>query len=102
MRRQTFSMGIDPIARSIPEQVDLADGSAAWVVDTGPDEGIPVLFIGGSATSATVVDLVSFLSSAREELGIRRIDVFEERRPNCGHGRLSRNSRPRVAEPHPV
>ena len=43
MRRQTFSMGIDPIARSIPEQVDLADGSAAWVVDTGPDEGIPVL-----------------------------------------------------------
>ena len=75
MRRQTFSMGIDPITRSTPEQVDLADGSAAWVVDTGPDDGIPVLFVGGSATSATVVDLVSFLASAREELGIRLISV---------------------------
>lgn len=75
MRRQTFSMGIDPITRSTPERVELADGTTAWVVDTGPDDGLPVLFVGGSATSATVVDLVSFLSSAREELGIRLISV---------------------------
>ena len=55
--------------------VELADGTQAWVVDTGPEDGIPVLFVGGTGTSATVVRLVEFLSSAREDLGIRLISI---------------------------
>lgn len=75
MRILAFSEGIDPITHSTPERIETADGTLAWVVDTGPDDGTPVLFVGGSATSATAVDLVSFLDTAREELGIRLISV---------------------------
>lgn len=63
------------VRRSTPVEVRLADGSSAWVVVSGPADGTPVLFVGGSATSATVVDLVSFLSSEQEALGLRLISV---------------------------
>lgn len=70
-----FPDSFDPITSTTPVEVPLADGTSAWVSDVGPEDGIPVLFVGGSSTSATVVDLVSFLSSAQEELGIRLISV---------------------------
>ena len=44
-----------------------------------------VLFIGGTGTSATVVSLVEFLSSAREALGIRLISID---RPGYGSAPL--------------
>jgi len=65
----------DEILRSTPVEVSLAEGSSAWVVDTGPSGATPVLFVGGSATSATVVDLVSFRSSLQQQLGLRLISV---------------------------
>ena len=70
-----FSAGIDGITRSTSEEVTVDGGKSAWVSQSGPRDGTPVLFVGGSATSATVVDLVSFLSSAQDELGIRLISV---------------------------
>lgn len=69
-----FSAGMDPISRSTPKKV-IVDGKPAWVSVSGPEDGTPVLFVGGSATSATAVDLVSFLSSAQNKLGVRLISV---------------------------
>ena len=68
-----------------PVAVTLRDGEEAWVVDTGPNDGLAVLFIGGTGTSATVVSLVEFLSSAREALGIRLISID---RPGYGSAPL--------------
>lgn len=70
-----FGSGFDPLTSPDPARIELADGSAAWVVDTGPKDGVPVLFVGGTGTSATVVRLVEFLSSAREKLGVRLISL---------------------------
>lgn len=70
-----FGATFDPVTGPEPTMLTLADGSQAWVVDTGPADGIPVLFVGGTGTSATVSHLVEFLSSAREELGIRLISI---------------------------
>lgn len=70
-----FGPGFDPVTSPEPTEVVLADGGSAWVVDTGPVDGLPVLFVGGTGTSATVVRLVEFLSSARDALGIRLVSI---------------------------
>ena len=44
-------------------------------VDTGPGNGIPVLFLGGTGTSAAVVQLTDFLRAMREDLNLRLISV---------------------------
>ena len=80
-----FGSTFDPVISPEPQVVTLHDGQEAWVVDTGPDDGIPVLFIGGTGTSATVVSLVEFLSSARDALGIRLISMD---RPGYGSAPL--------------
>lgn len=70
-----FDGSFDSPTSPEPVKIALADGTTAWVVDTGPKNGTPVLFVGGTGTSATVVRLVEFLSSAREKLGIRLISI---------------------------
>jgi pimeloyl-ACP methyl ester carboxylesterase len=70
-----FGSEFDPIGSPIPVSVDLPDGSHATIVDTGPEGGTPVLFIGGAGTSATVVGLFEFHSSAREALNLRMISI---------------------------
>jgi non-heme chloroperoxidase len=70
-----FGPTFDAVTSPEPQMIPLAGGQEAWVVDTGPEDGIPVLFIGGTGTSATAVRLVEFLSSARKELGIRLIAI---------------------------
>lgn len=71
----SFAVDLTPPTSPEPVEVDLADGTSARVVDVGPADGIPVLFIGGTGTSATVVRLVEFLSEARERLGIRLVSI---------------------------
>ena len=80
-----FGSTFDPVTSPDPVAVTLRDGEEAWVVDTGPNDGLAVLFIGGTGTSATVVSLVEFLSSAREALGIRLISID---RPGYGSAPL--------------
>ena len=82
-----FGSTFDAVVSPEPRVVPLDDGQRAWVVDTGPGGGIAVLFVGGTGTSATIVALVEFLSSAREALGIRLISID---RPGYGDAPLDR------------
>jgi pimeloyl-ACP methyl ester carboxylesterase len=69
----------------LPEQFDYMGTSVQTIttqsgrtvsyVDTGPENGSPVLLIGGSGTSAAVVGLTDFLRQMREDLGLRLISV---------------------------
>ena len=70
-----FGATFDAVTCRPAQVVTLAAGSETAVVDTGPQDGIPVLFVGGTGTSATAVVLVEFLSSAREALGIRLLSI---------------------------
>ncbi|WP_424933358.1 alpha/beta fold hydrolase [Amaricoccus macauensis] len=54
--------------------LDVAGRTVAYV-DTGPDDAIPVLFLGGTGTSAAVVGLADFLRTMREDLGLRLVSV---------------------------
>ena len=54
--------------------LDVAEREVAYV-DTGPEGGTPVLFIGGTGTSAAAVGLTDFLRTMREGLGLRLISV---------------------------
>ena len=54
--------------------LDVAGREVAFV-DTGPADGIPVLFIGGTGTSAAVVHLTDFLRTMREDLGLRLVSI---------------------------
>jgi non-heme chloroperoxidase len=82
-----FGATFDAVTSPEPQMIPLEDGQQAWVVDTGPDDGMPALFIGGTGTSATAVRLVEFLSSARKKLGIRLISID---RPGYGSAPLDR------------
>jgi non-heme chloroperoxidase len=56
------------------QTLDVSGRDVAYV-DTGPADGTPVLFIGGTGTSAAVVRLTDFLRTMREDLGLRLISV---------------------------
>ena len=70
-----FGAEFDPLESPDPESVELEGGGTASVIDTGPEDGIPVLYLGGTGTSATAVRLVEFHSSARAALGLRFISI---------------------------
>lgn len=70
-----FGAEFDPLESPDPETIELDGGGTASVIDTGPEDGTPVLFLGGTGTSATAVRLVEFHSSAREALGLRLISI---------------------------
>ncbi|MFE0104824.1 alpha/beta fold hydrolase [Streptomyces sp. NPDC059009] len=53
----------------------LDGGRTAHYVDAGPRRGKPVLFIGGTGTSARAAHMTDFFRSTREDLGLRLISV---------------------------
>ena len=64
----------DPMGPAV-ETMTVSDGRMVAYVDTGPEDGAPVLFIGGTGTSAAAVGLTDFLRTMREDLGLRLISV---------------------------
>ena len=67
---ETFDY-MGPTVRTITAQ----DGRNVAYVDTGPEDGKAVLFIGGTGTSAAVTRLTDFLRGMREDLSLRLISV---------------------------
>lgn len=57
------------------QTMSLQDGRQVAYVDTGPQDGQAVLFIGGTGTSAAVTRLTDFLRTMREDLNLRLISV---------------------------
>ena len=57
------------------ETMTMSGGRTVAYMDTGPEDGAPVLFIGGTGTSAAAVGLTDFLRTMREDLGLRLISV---------------------------
>ncbi|MET8685860.1 alpha/beta hydrolase [Streptomyces sp. NPDC004732] len=53
----------------------LSDGRTAHYSDTGEKDGKPVLFIGGTGTSARASHMTDFFRTTREDLGLRLISV---------------------------
>ncbi|MFJ9411414.1 alpha/beta fold hydrolase [Streptomyces sp. NPDC101393] len=53
----------------------LDSGRTAHYTDAGPRNGRPVLFIGGTGTSARAAHMTDFFRSTRESLGLRLISV---------------------------
>lgn len=54
---------------------ELSDGRTAHYSDTGNKHGKPVLFIGGTGTSARASHMTDFFRTTREDLGLRLISV---------------------------
>ncbi|MEY8828902.1 alpha/beta fold hydrolase [Sedimentitalea sp. XS_ASV28] len=52
-----------------------SDGRTIAFVDTGPEDGQAVLFVGGTGTSAAVTRLTDFLRGMRESLNLRLVSV---------------------------
>jgi len=57
------------------QQVKTPDGRTIHYIDDGPENGIPVIFIGGLGTSVRAVRLLDFLRSLRLQLQLRLITV---------------------------
>ncbi len=57
------------------QTIEVEDGRQVAYVDTGPDDGEAVLFVGGTGTSAAVTRLTDFLRGMREDLNLRLISV---------------------------
>ncbi|MFI5802130.1 alpha/beta fold hydrolase [Streptomyces sp. NPDC051561] len=53
----------------------LSSGRTAHYLDDGPRDGTPVLFIGGTGTSARAAHMTDFFRSTRENLNLRLISV---------------------------
>ena len=53
----------------------LSNGRTAHYSDTGNKNGKPVLFIGGTGTSARAAHMTDFFRTTREDLGLRLISV---------------------------
>ncbi|MEV0600928.1 alpha/beta hydrolase [Streptomyces sp. NPDC050315] len=53
----------------------LSSGRTAHYIDEGPRDGKPVLFIGGTGTSARAAHMTDFFRSTRESLNLRLISV---------------------------
>ncbi|GAA3180040.1 MULTISPECIES: alpha/beta fold hydrolase [Streptomyces] len=64
----------DPLGPDV-HAARLASGRTAHYIDDGPREGRPVLFIGGTGTSARAARMTDFFRSTRESLGLRLISV---------------------------
>ncbi|MFD9814446.1 alpha/beta fold hydrolase [Streptomyces sp. NPDC059080] len=64
----------DPLGPEV-EAVRLASGRTAHYIDDGPRDGRPVLFLGGTGTSARAAHMTDFFRSTRESLGLRLISV---------------------------
>lgn len=54
---------------------DLSSGRTAHYTDSGPADGTPVLYIGGTGTSARAVHMTDFMRTTRENLDLRMITV---------------------------
>ncbi|WP_223205841.1 alpha/beta fold hydrolase [Streptomyces xanthii] len=68
--QNTFdSLGADVRAAKLPS------GRTAHYTDSGPADGTPVLYIGGTGTSARAVHMTDFLRTTRQNLGLRMITV---------------------------
>ncbi|WP_223281236.1 alpha/beta fold hydrolase [Streptomyces antnestii] len=68
--QDTFdSLGPDVHAARLPS------GRTAHYTDSGPRDGVPVLYIGGTGTSARAVHMTDFFRTTREGLGLRLISV---------------------------
>ncbi|MEU3709615.1 alpha/beta fold hydrolase [Streptomyces catenulae] len=64
----------DPLGPGV-HAARLASGRTAHYIDDGPQGGRPVLFIGGTGTSARAAHMTDFFRSTRESLGLRLISV---------------------------
>ncbi|MFE2987292.1 alpha/beta fold hydrolase [Streptomyces sp. NPDC059262] len=53
----------------------LPSGRTAHYTDSGPRDGVPVLYIGGTGTSARAVHMTDFFRTTRADLGLRLISV---------------------------
>ncbi|MFC7310117.1 alpha/beta fold hydrolase [Streptomyces monticola] len=53
----------------------LSSGRTAHFTDAGPHDGRPVLFIGGTGTSARAAHMTDFFKSTRDSMGLRLISV---------------------------
>ncbi|MGY0018746.1 alpha/beta fold hydrolase [Streptomyces sp. YJ-C3] len=68
--QNTFdSLGPDVHAAKLPS------GRTAHYTDSGPADGTPVLYIGGTGTSARAVHMTDFFRTTRQDLGLRMISV---------------------------
>ncbi|MGY0491704.1 alpha/beta fold hydrolase [Streptomyces sp. WG-D5] len=63
------SLGADVRAAKLPS------GRTAHYTDSGPATGTPVLYIGGTGTSARAVHMTDFMRTTRQDLGLRMITV---------------------------
>ncbi|MDI3404464.1 alpha/beta fold hydrolase [Streptomyces cavernicola] len=63
------SLGPDVHAAKLPS------GRTAHYTDAGPRDGRPVLFIGGTGTSARAQHMTDFFASTRDSMGLRLISV---------------------------
>ncbi|WP_338700653.1 alpha/beta hydrolase [Streptomyces sp. Q6] len=63
------SLGADVRAAKLPS------GRTAHYTDSGPADGTPVLYIGGTGTSARAVHMTDFFRTTRQDLGLRMITV---------------------------
>ncbi|HLQ85880.1 MAG TPA: alpha/beta hydrolase [Salinisphaeraceae bacterium] len=52
-----------------------ANDRAIYYIDVGPEDGTPVVFLGGSGTSLEAFQLTEFARTSREALGLRMISV---------------------------
>ncbi|MFC9673813.1 MULTISPECIES: alpha/beta fold hydrolase [unclassified Streptomyces] len=68
--QNTFdALGPDVRAAKLPS------GRTAHYTDSGPRDGVPVLYIGGTGTSARAVHMTDFFRTTRADLGLRLISV---------------------------
>ncbi|MFD3477990.1 alpha/beta fold hydrolase [Streptomyces sp. NPDC058695] len=64
----------DPLGPDV-RAAKLPSGRTAHYTDSGPRDGVPVLYIGGTGTSARAVHMTDFFRTTRADLGLRLISV---------------------------
>ena len=66
--------GFDPLGAPV-QSLTLANGRTVHYIDTGEAEWRPVLFVGGTGTSARAFEMTEFLQTLRRQLKLRVISV---------------------------
>ncbi|MFD7295579.1 alpha/beta fold hydrolase [Streptomyces sp. NPDC059897] len=66
--------GFDSLGADV-RAADLSSGRTAHYTDSGPADGTPVLYIGGTGTSARAVHMTDFMRTTRQNLDLRMITV---------------------------